>query len=266
MMMGNGRNSGIRMTGAGLKWTALLSMLLDHIGCVLLPALAIYGGAHVLPWGLHTLRVVYRVLRRIGRPAFPLYLFLLMEGFSHTRSRGKYLLRLSVFALISEIPFDLALNETWLEFGYQNVFFTLAIGFAALMGIDTLRRVQGSRAARGAAILFIFVAAPAAAWLLRTDYGAAGVAALELLYAATWLRDVQAAGSGSPGWRVLQWCAMLPPLLLSSRTEWWALLGLPLVCLYGREKGRQASRWFFYAFYPAHLMALAVLRMLLFPV
>ncbi|MBQ9250188.1 MAG: conjugal transfer protein TraX [Oscillospiraceae bacterium] len=256
------RNWRTGVTAAALKGTALVSMLIDHIGYVLLPALILYGRSHLLPWDGETLRSVYWTLRSLGRPAFPLYLFLLLEGFQHTRSRGKYLLRLSLFALLSEIPFDLALNQTLLEFAYQNVFFTLAIGFAALMGIDALRRAPGSRVLRGAGLLLIFAAAPALAWLLRTDYDAVGVAALELLYAATWLRERR--GDETPVGRVLCWCAMLPALLLSSRREWWSLLALPLVILYNGKKGRQPSRWFFYGFYPAHLLLLAALRALLF--
>ena len=256
------RNRHTGVTAATLKGAALVSMLLDHIGYVLLPALILYGRSHPLAWGGETLRSVYWTLRSLGRPAFPLYLFLLLEGFRHTRSRGKYLLRLSLFALLSEIPFDLAMNKTLLEFTYQNVFFTLAIGLAALMGVDALHRAPGSRVLRGAGIVLLFAAAPAAARLLRTDYNAAGVMALELLYAATWLRELR--GGETPALRTLCWCAMLPALLLSSRRDWWCLLALPLVLLYNGEKGRQPNRWFFYGFYPAHLLLLAALRALLF--
>ena len=250
------------VSGAFLKWTALVSMLLDHTGYVLLPALIGYGRTHPLPWSAETLRSVYWALRSLGRPAFPLYLFLLLEGFHHTRSRGKYLLRLLAFALLSEIPFDLALNQSPLVFTYQNVFFTLAIGFAALMGIDALRRARGSRLLRGVGILLLLAAGPVLARLLWTDYGASGVAALELLYMADWLRERR--GGGTNGQRALCWCAMLPPLLLNSVREAWMLLALPLVFLYNGERGRQPKRWFFYGFYPLHLLLLALLRSLLF--
>ena len=253
------RDTGV--TGAALKWTALLSMLLDHIGYVLLPALIVYGRSHPLPWGAGTLWTVYRALRCLGRPAFLLYLLLLLEGFRHTRSRGKYLLRLLLFALLSEIPFDLALNRTPLEFGYQNVFFTLAIGFAALMGIDALRRARGSRALRWAGIALILILAPVLAWLLRTDYDAAGVVALELLYMAYRLCDRR--GGVTNVRRALCWLAPLPVMLLSSKTEIWYLLALPLVFFYNGDRGRQ-PRWFFYCFYPLHLLLLAATRALLF--
>ncbi|MBR1455609.1 MAG: hypothetical protein IJ594_00440, partial [Oscillospiraceae bacterium] len=91
-----------------------------------------------------------------------------------------------------------------------------------------------------------------------------GVLALELAYAVTWLRERFPQAGGETLWYALRWLAMLPALLLSSRLEWWALAGLPLVCLYRGEKGRQPSRWFFYAFYPAHLLLLALLRSVLF--
>ena len=72
-----------------LKWIALLTMLCDHAGAVLFAQ--------------------YPVMRLIGRTAFPLFVWLLVEGFFHTSSRKKYLGRMAFFALVSELPFDLAL-------------------------------------------------------------------------------------------------------------------------------------------------------------
>ncbi len=259
------RKGGLALTAAFLKWTALLSMLIDHTALVLLPVLLRWAAASPQPIPIQTIQNVYITLRCIGRPAFPLYLFLLVEGFAHTRSRGRYLLRLAAFALISEIPFDLAIHRSapLLEFQDQNVFFTLSIGFAALMGMDAVRHSGMGKAGKGFGVLLIAVAAPVAAQLLRTDYGGWGVAALELVYAVSWLRDVRAPGSRAAKWYLLQGLVMVPPLLMSSHLEGWAAVILPLLCLYNGEKGRQGNRWFFYCFYPAHLLLLAGLRALL---
>jgi len=91
------------LSNSKLKIIALIAMTIDHVGYTLYPNLVI--------------------LRIIGRVAFPIYCFLLVEGFRYTSSRKRYFIRLLVFALISEIPFDLAFNNP-----SQNVFFTLAIG------------------------------------------------------------------------------------------------------------------------------------------
>ncbi len=260
-----GRKNSLTLTAAILKWTALLSMLIDHTALVLLPVFQRWAAALPQPIPLETVRSIYLTLRCIGRPAFPIYLFLLAEGLFYTRSRTRYLARLTAFALISEIPFDLAVHRSapLLEFQDQNVFFTLSIGFAALMAIDAVRRSGMGKIGKGAVILLIAVAAPLAAQLLRTDYGGWGVAALELAYAVSWLRDVRAPGSLAAKWRLLQGLAMLVPLVLCSTLEGWAAVILPLLCLYNGEKGRQGSRWIYYCFYPAHLLLLAGLRALL---
>lgn len=82
-----------------------------------------------------------RVIRKIGRPAFPVFCFFIVEGFCHTRNVKNYAVRLGIFALISEVPFDLAIFGTPFHWGHQNVFFTLFLG---LLLIWYLRDVSTS--------------------------------------------------------------------------------------------------------------------------
>ncbi|NLC03985.1 MAG: TraX protein, partial [Tissierellia bacterium] len=90
-----------------LKIIALISMVIDHYGAIFQSGIDIY--------------------RIIGRLAFPIYAFLLVEGYTHTRDVKKYGRRLLIFALVSELPFDLAFYGK-LSFTHQNIFFTLFIG------------------------------------------------------------------------------------------------------------------------------------------
>lgn len=113
--------AGQGLDGTQLKWIALVTMFIDHTGAAVVERLL----SETSPaW----LTALYFALRIIGRLAFPIYCFLLAEGFAHTHSRPKYLARLAVFALVAEVPFDLATQGLVYYPGYQNVFFTLALG------------------------------------------------------------------------------------------------------------------------------------------
>lgn len=98
-------NSKGSLTSSGLKIIAIVTMLIDHIGLVLFPELFI--------------------LRLIGRLAFPpIFAFLLVEGFFHTKDVKKYMVRLGMYALISEVPFDLARKGgVVFDISGQNIFF-----------------------------------------------------------------------------------------------------------------------------------------------
>lgn len=116
-----------------------------------------------------------RILRYIGRSAFPIFCFLLVEGAVHTHDIGKYARRLLVFALVSELPFDLALRNHFPWWAHQNVFCTLALG---LLAIQIFRKSAG-REWRGVAALG---AAAILAEVCNTDYGATGVLVITVMY------------------------------------------------------------------------------------
>lgn len=242
------------LPGSVLKWVAILTMLIDHVAYVLLFAWAQYRRA----WGtgIESLNFYY-LMRCVGRLGFPLFCFLLVEGFAHTRNRWKYLLRLSLFALLSELPFDIAFQKTWIEFAHQNVFFTLALGLLAVMIWELLMKGEETEASawRGLAAIACALALGAAAWYMHTDYGAMGVALILVLYLLRerpWTRDLAAFG--------------VLAAMLSFGSHWIELFGalsFVLFHLYNGQRGRQI-KYFFYVFYPAHLLLLACLRTLLF--
>ena len=108
----NGMTKKVGWNSFWLKMIAITTMLIDHVGAVLLPQ--------------------YPILRIIGRIAFPIFCFLLVEGFMHTHDVIRYMTRIGLFALISEIPFDLLFYGRILDGTHQNVFFTLFIGLVML--------------------------------------------------------------------------------------------------------------------------------------
>lgn len=130
----------IGFNGNQLKLIAVVSMLVDHMAYLfigvgmLTPALQ--AGEEV-----PALFLLYRVLRAIGRMAFPVFCFLLVEGFLHTKSRRRYAIRLGIFSLISEIPFDLLTSGTrlFVDWSSQNVMITLFLG---LLMMEVLERLD----------------------------------------------------------------------------------------------------------------------------
>lgn len=135
--------------GSTLKLIAIITMLIDHTAATILDRTLISKGFNNLDMSntqavhdfFNKYGLIYNidfVMRLIGRIGFPLFCFLLIEGFQHTRNKWKYTVRLAMFSLISEIPFDLAFSNKVIEFSSQNVFFTLTIGMLAMIGFESI--------------------------------------------------------------------------------------------------------------------------------
>ena len=127
-------------SGTTLKTIACITMLVDHIGASCIEAGILTPGLDVGTLSQDTLSAypLYRldmVLRFTGRLAFPLFCFLLVEGFVHTHNVKGYLGRLVLFGLLSEVPFDLAFFRTPFDPSAQNVYWTLALGVLAMAGL-----------------------------------------------------------------------------------------------------------------------------------
>ena len=236
-------------SGNTIKWIAIITMLLDHIAASVLLAYR-YKIGYFTP----SLLTVYEVLRDIGRVAFPLYVFLLIEGLQHTRNPRNYFFRLCFLALLSEIPFDLALHRLPWYPAKQNVCWTLAIGFFVIWGVDSMRqelhRLQ-KKSAGSAISPYIYLilldagligAGAIGAKLLNTDYSYIGVLAIVIAYV---FRNY-------PLPQALATCLIMR---ISSEREWYALLAMIPMLYYNGKRGRQ-PRYFFYLFYPVHLLVL----------
>ena len=113
------------MNGANLKRIALLSMMIDHAAVAIIQN-TIFKQTYKYPENFLLIsEQCYNWMRMIGRIAFPLYIYLMIEGYFHTSNLGKYFQRLFILALVSEIPFDLLLNGEIFNWGHQNIFFEL---------------------------------------------------------------------------------------------------------------------------------------------
>lgn len=235
------------LTAASLKTVAIVTMLIDH-ACAGLIELGWWPTIRVtqdLYWG-------YIALRCIGRLAFPIFCFFIAEGFIHTRSRAKYLLRLVLFGLVSEVPFDWALFGTPLDWTHQNVYFTLALGLLALMAWEKIvgadfNDAQLLRKIGGVASVALLAAA---AELLCTDYGWVGVVTVFVMYA---LRERELPRN----------IAATTVLTIASVLEIFSFPFWILLHYYNGQRGRQL-KYLFYAFYPVHLALIIPIRFLIF--
>lgn len=198
-----------------LKCIAIVSMALDHTGAVLYPSQI---------W-----------LRCLGRIAFPIFCFLIVEGFFHTHDVRRYMGRLGVFALISEIPYDLAFRGVPLEYAHQNVFFTLLIGIGMMVLLERNREWPVK-----AVILLL------AMWLavlIRSDYNFRGVLLIFVFYIFHESRWLAMTAGGF--WN----------FLYQGVIQKYGVLSVLPLALYNGERGRK-MKYFFYIFYPAHLLLL----------
>ena len=228
------------LTGSTLKIIAIITMFIDHIGAAIFEnaEIAAYimskGDITYMIWGLVDL-----ALRLIGRVAFPIFCFLLVEGFLHTRDVKKYALRLGAFCLISEIPFNLAFFGQPFHNGHQNVFFTLLIGLLVLIG---LKHFAGTGWKSGVGRLVCVLAGVSVATFLKTDYAAFGVATIIFFYL---FREK----------KVLRNITTMLTLIVSSIAEITALFALIPIHMYNGKRGI-SMKYFFYLFYPVHLLVL----------
>lgn len=226
------------ISGSTLKLIAIITMLIDHIGASTLVAYMYFHPEASSEWWS-----VYTIMRRIGRIAFPIFIFLLIEGFYHTRNRFKYARNLFIFGVLSEIPFDLAFSATLFDWEYQNVMFTLLLGFITMwvddsVGTDFMAYVKS---------ILCFVLCAGIAYYAQTDYGFFGVVAIYVLYQC----------------RKYKQLFNLTGILLFS-WETTAPIAFLFTSFYNGKRGI-SLKYLFYLFYPVHLLLLGFIRWYYFP-
>lgn len=245
---GKRRGPGI-WTGNFLKMIAVIAMVMDHFAVAVMEQgiLAVCNGDP------DTIKLFFdsemgarflladRILRGTGRIAFPIICFLLTEGFFHTRNRKRYLLRLSICAVGSEVFFDLAVYDSWIYMGYQNAVFTLVIALAVLMGMRRFRRKPAMQ-------LLCVLAGSGISWLIRSDYCVIGIILPAVFY---WF-------SNEPIFQLI--IGSILSLTESIRFFGSAVLAYIPVMLYNGKRGYWNLKYFFYAFFPVQFLMLYLLR------
>jgi hypothetical protein len=220
------------LNAAIIQLIAMLSMTIDHVG------LYLCGNNGIC--------------RIIGRIAFPLFTFMLVEGFKHTHSRKRYCARIIVTAFVAElIVFSLA-SITHTEY-MHNILFTFAFALAAL-----------SIAERGGFMLILIPIIALIPGALNCEYGAYGVFLVVGLYYADKLFSQQYILRSLAQFIIVTAITLSLVQYESARIMSFGILATLPIVLYSGKKGHRLPHWLSYAFYPAHLLIILVIRLMLY--
>ncbi len=244
--MDSSASKNFELTAAVLHIIAMTLMLMDHLWATLLPA---------REW-----------LTCAGRVAFPIFAFMAVEGYFHTRSFKKYILRMLLFAVLSEIPFDLMYGGTWFYPVHQNVLWTFLLG---LLGVWLMEQVR-KKGKTWMYLLVCVLVVPAGlvlGTLCMVDYYGVGVLTVFVFYflhgrkwwcflgqlAALYWLNVELLGG-------LMYPVQLFGMEFELCQQRLALLALIPIWLYRGRQGYRSKpfQYLCYAFYPVHMLLLVV--------
>lgn len=222
-----------------LKLIAIITMTIDHIGVV-------FG----TPF--------YNLLRAVGRLSFPIFAFLLTEGYVHTKSFGKYFFRLLVLALISEVIYDYVFYGSFIYLEANNIFFTLALGLLTLWLLDKSRTLVKKYFKEKIDLtiilpityLLILVIIGLIAEFLNFSYGMLGILVISFFYLF------------KKNFLLFVLSVSLSTLILGDTMQYFSLLSLILIYFYNKKLGKKC-KMFFYLYYPLHILVLGVIKMLI---
>ena len=219
------------MTSAALQLIAMICMIIDHVGLYLCDS---------PDW-----------MRAIGRIALPLFAMGIVEGFIYTKSRPKYFLRIALCALAADIPHIILNQQIGLDLTH-NVLFGFLLGFAALLCLEKKGYWW---------ILTPFLAAAASG--LKIDYGFTVILMIMAFY---WCRKYLKKQ------KLYYYVALLMSVVVATgiyaaivdwKTQLWGIVAFVPLALYNGKKGVRLPKYTGYIFYPAHLLIILVVRLLL---
>ena len=222
-----------------LKLIAIITMTIDHIGVV-------FG----TPF--------YNLLRAVGRLSFPIFAFLLTEGYVHTKSFSKYFLRLLVLAVISEVIYDYVFFDSFIYIDANNIFFTLALGLLTLFLLDKskglIKRYFKDKVDLVIILpityLLIIVIMGLMGEFLNFSYGMLGILVISFFYL---FKD---------NFALIVISVSLSTLILGEGMQYFSVFSLILIYFYNKKLGKK-SKLFFYLYYPLHILVLGVIKMLI---
>lgn len=200
-----------------LKFIALLTMLIDHIGYLLFPQ--------------------HFVFRIIGRISFPIFAYLIAIGAKRTSNLSRYALRLLVFALISQLPYNLFTRNLLLSFHSPNIFFTLLAGLLLIMCFNK----------KDVPSLFLAIVILICVGWLDLSYSYYGI----LMILSFYIFD----GKNLQTLLAVSLTTLQYFLQTGNPHQIYAFMSLPLI-FWLPPLGIKIPKWIAYGFYPLHLLAL----------
>lgn len=240
------------LNAEAVKLFAIIFMVMDHFAVCVVPALAGHFASDASSFFALTENVMttIQVLRGFGRLAFPIFLFFLVDGLTHTSNIKKYAARLLVFAFVSEIPFDMAVFGEMTNFSKQNTLFTLFLALVTIAGVDNVLTIfSEDRTKRIMLSLSIIMFACVAAYFLKCDYGYVGILSAIAMYFFRYDK-IKSIFAGS----II--------LMLGFSNELYAVFSVIPLLFYTGKKGTTSKvlQYAFYIFYPLHLLILVGLK------
>lgn len=216
--------------GTTLKIIAMICMLFDHLG--------------------DNIFLSQTWMRIIGRIALPLFAFCISEGYIHTKDKKRYLKRLLLFSIISEIPFNLLLNGTIIYLEHQNVILTFSIAVLSLIVFDKI--ITNKKKISYVFGTFIVLLFAIISLLLKTDYNLFAVLLVFIYYVFN-----------SKGNNIRNIIGTVYQVLLRNVGIYifGALSCIPIF-LYNGKKGK-GIKWLFYIFYPGHMLIIYLIKILI---
>ena len=227
------------LSGSMLKLIAVITMLIDHSALLLAPQISLMS-VPFFTIGSHAITIYY-IMRKIGRLSFPIFCFLISEGFSYTRNQKRYAINLLIFAFISEIPYNIMKSGNLLNFKAQNIFFTLFFGVVMIYIYQNFKNTPLKVA--------LMLLTCAAAIILKVDYGIVGTLLILFMFV---LRD-----------RPVARTVLAFPLLSGGYTTLAVFIPINM---YNGKRGFIKSgfiKYAFYLFYPIHILVLIAIKLIL---
>lgn len=220
------------MTSFNLKILACLFMLIDHIGYCIFPNITLF--------------------RIIGRLSFPLFAFQIAEGYKHTKNKKKYFIRMFIFALVSQLPYFIFRDISGYSAFSLNIGFTFCLSIIALYFIELARNKNTLLILPAILVCFI-------AYFFKVDYSWYGIMLVTIFY----VFDI----TKNDGFLFTFLCNIFFSLVYilifnAAGIQLYGVLALVLLSFYNGKKGTNI-KYFFYAFYPLHLMLISMIKYLI---